>query len=225
MYYIGDVYTYGSRASTEYFQSGSWHPGPVLNVSRAFHVAAELDDGRKLVAGGHHWPGGTHYTLDSAEIYDPAQDTWSLIAPMNYRRYLGAAAKLQDGRVLVTGGSYTPVPSDYQTTNASSEIFDPATNLWSEVQPMTLQRVLHTAVLLQNGKVLVVGGFVYGTSTAWTLTELYDPASDTWTPAGDLTDGRWSHTATLLPDGRVLVVGGVNASGPLASVEIFTPDP
>ena len=64
----------------------------------------------------------------------------------------------------------------------------------------------HTATLLPNGKVLVVGGFVAGQRVA--SAELYDPASGTWTATGNLRTPRNSHTATLLPNGKVLVVGG-----------------
>ena len=62
----------------------------------------------------------------------------------------------------------------------------------------------HTATLLPNGKVLVVGG--HGNPT---IAELYDPASGTWTATGrPMIRYHVEHTATLLPDGRVLVAGG-----------------
>jgi len=71
---------------------------------------------------------------------------------------------------------------------------------------LTTDRADHTATLLPNGKVLVVGGrqFFYDLASA----ELYDPASGTWTPTGSLNIPRRAHTATLLPDGKVLVAGG-----------------
>src|SRR6185369_11802338 len=75
---------------------------------------------------------------------------------------------------------------------------------------MNAARAWHTATLLQNGKVLVTGG--YGTS--WALlssAELYDPATGTWTVTGSMAHGRYSHTAALLPNGKVLVVGDAGA--------------
>jgi len=66
---------------------------------------------------------------------------------------------------------------------------------------MTTARVYHTATLLPNGQVLVVGGYV-------SSTELYDPATRTWTATSAMTTARTKHTATLLPNDQVLVTGG-----------------
>src|SRR5436853_5875150 len=75
---------------------------------------------------------------------------------------------------------------------------------------MTTARVNHTATLLRDGRVLIVGGDRTGTA------ELYDPATGTFTPTGNGIAGHGSFTdffngpstATLLPDGRVLIAGG-----------------
>ena len=83
----------------------------------------------------------------------------------------------------------------------------------------------HTATLLPNGKVLVVGGENrYGKfSSALNRAELYDPASGTWTATTNLTSARDNHTTTLLPNGRVLVAGGWNDDGASASAELYDP--
>jgi hypothetical protein len=71
----------------------------------------------------------------------------------------------------------------------------------------------HAATLLQDGRVLVAGGF---DSDNVKTAELYDPSSGTWAPTGDLNVARYGHTATLLPDGSVLIAKGSN-DGDLAS--------
>ncbi len=75
----------------------------------------------------------------------------------------------------------------------------------------------HTATLLNNGKVLVVGGWDGPLATA----ELYDPTKGTWSGTGSMAVGRNLHTATLLNDGTVLVAGGGFQS--LATAEIYDP--
>ena len=66
-------------------------------------------------------------------------------------------------------------------------------------------REQHTATLLDNGQILVAGGF---NGSEIRTAELYDPAIGTWTETGSLTDTHAGPTATLLTSGEVLLVGG-----------------
>ena len=87
---------------------------------------------------------------------------------------------------------------------------------------LTTPRDLHTATLLNNGKVLVAGGV--GPTTFPLVAELFDPASGTFTATGSLGAVRHSATATLLKNGKVLVAGGKGAPGtPTASAQLFDP--
>lgn len=95
---------------------------------------------------------------------------------------------------------------------------------WTAATPMSTERQGHTATLLDDGTVLVVGGIERNAPWAATTTaERYDPATDTWTPAASMRFPRADHTATRLPDGRVLITGGGEQSDPLASTEIYDP--
>ena len=67
---------------------------------------------------------------------------------------------------------------------------------------MHIARANHTATLLDNGKVLIAGGFDNSA-------ELYDPIAKTFSNTGDLSTARQNPSATLLPNGQVLVAGGL----------------
>src|SRR5438477_304143 len=73
------------------------------------------------------------------------------------------------------------------------------------------------AVLLQDGRVLVMGGEDHSGPMA--EAELYDPATGIWSPTGSMIEPRHEFTATLLPDGRVLVAGGYD----IATAEVYDP--
>jgi hypothetical protein len=149
---------------------------------------------------------------------------------MTLPRFIHRTAKLNDGRVLLTGGQSANAPASVITN--SVDAFNPADNSVSPVGPMTIRRWSHTATTLTDGRVLVTGGRTASTSATGVVlatAEIYDPVTNTWTEtAAPMNVARRSHTATLLPDGKVLIAGGGNGvstttSQPIQSVEIFDP--
>lgn len=94
-------------------------------------------------------------------------------------------------------------------------------NSWSSVPSMNHVRAAFTATLLNDGRVLVVGGQTADGDTA--TAEIYDPIMNTWTTAAEMSLPREQHTATLLPNGRVLIVGGYDNGVTLDFTEIYDP--
>ena len=88
----------------------------------------------------------------------------------------------------------------------------PAFARWRVIDSMNNARFRHTATLLPDGRVLVVGGVGLGETQASSV-ELYDPPSGTWSSKSPLTVSRWGHSASLLFDGRVMIVGGLTGGG------------
>ena len=88
-------------------------------------------------------------------------------------------------------------------------------------------RYNHTATLLPNGKVLVVGGLgVNGVYASLASAELYDPqhGDGRWAVTGSMSVGRTAFTATLLANGQVLVAGGSDYQiNCYATAELYNP--
>jgi hypothetical protein len=97
----------------------------------------------------------------------PLTGTWVAGGTLNQPRWLHAAVRLADGRVLVAGGGrYT----------ATAELYDPATNRWAPTGSMNVDRITFTATLLRDGRVLVVGRLSADGSGVQARAELYDPS-------------------------------------------------
>ena len=205
-----------------------WRATGNLNVGRYDHATTVLRDGRVLVAGGWTRYATFNESTPTAEIYDPATQTWTPTGALTVGRAGATASLLPDGRVLLAGG--TPAPG---AAVPVAEIWDPATGVWSLAPSMATPRAYHTATTLADGKVLVVGGSAPASqsdghseeSLVTATAEIYDPALGTWTSAGSLPTGpRTRHTATPLPGGRVLIAGGDGGAGAyLASTVIYDP--
>lgn len=145
----------------------------------------------------------------------------SEIAAMHIARASHSSTLLPNGEVLIaggfagSGGEYNP----YRT----AELFDPNSGTFQSIAEMSIGRSGHTATLLKNGKVLIVGGWT-GRYDLRGSAEIYDPATKTFTPTGNLAVERAGNTATLLADGRVLIAGGEDREeNKIASAEIYDP--
>jgi hypothetical protein len=190
-------------------------------VARTNASATLLADGRVLVVGGR--TGVDLVTTATAEVFDPATNSFSATDEMRVARARHAAELLQDGRVLVMGGvtgsdgAYTPT--------ASVEVWDPATGLFSDGPPLPRRRDLFTATQLLGGRgVLVVGGRDGATTLGDVLT--IDTALAAWTSHDPLAEPRFGHLALMFDNGdEVLLMGGRTGSDALAlgSVESFDP--
>jgi deoxycytidylate deaminase len=201
--------------------TGRFTPTGSLSAVRGSATATLLRDGRVLFAGGYNCaPAGADGTWASAELYDPATGTFSSTGAMAAPRQQHTATLLADGRVLIVGGLSGPAPAtagavilaSYRTAEtdaflATAELYDPTAGTFSRTGSMSTPHRGHTATLLQDGRVLVVGNGGESSPSS-RAADLYDPATGRFSKTGPMKTGRWLHTATLLQDGRVLILGG-----------------
>lgn len=157
-----------------------------------------------------------------------AAGSWQSTPPMSTGRWAPCAAAVVIPalppatpvvNVLVAGGY------DGLTTTSTADLYDLTAGAFIPTGPMLVGRNFATTTVLDNGKVLVAGGF---NDAAGSLreAELYDPALGAFRPTlGLMTAGRELFTATKLPNGKVLLTGGLNANSnsTIRSAELYDP--
>lgn len=205
-------------AEAEFFDPGKnvFQKSGRMLVPRAFHTATLLKNGDVLIAGGNSGGLQPETTLSGAEIFDFSNGSFVPTGDMKRKRYSHAAVLLNDGRVLITGGSSG---AEWKGRLRDAEIFDPNEKTFVSMEPMSLPRFNHQAatLALENGRVVIAG--------SGARVEIFDPSQNSFFSAnGNTGTGRIFSTVTLLPGGGVLITGGYNLGySPTPDAWLFNP--
>lgn len=183
-------------------------------------TATLLADGRVLIVGGTN-------AQRVAEIYDPVSGKFSLTDSLSTPHSYHTATLLPNGTVLIAAGQDQVAGPQ---THPVAELYDPQSGTFSMTDSLTEDRSGHTATLLSNGQVLIVGGIqttTPGSGIALRTCEFYDTSTGTFSPTQDMGGYRGSsHSATLLNNGLVLVAGGSSGNSSDLydpAMELWTP--
>ena len=204
----GDAAGFSTLASAELYDpvANTWTATGSMNEARTRPTASVLPNGKVLVVGGLRGPAPFSFS-STAEVYDPATGSWTLLpTPLSTARAQHAAQLLPGGTTLLVAGG---VNSGGFVTSAELYAVD-----GSATTPIAFggSGNVMLSVPLDDGSVLV-------TSDAGTTAWRFDPHTSTWTTS-TRNSSRTLPTMTLLADGRVLLAGG---SG-LNTAEIYNPD-
>ena len=227
---VGGISQYGpdflSNTASELYSpvTGTFEPGPSTKDGRWQHTATRLKDGRVLVVGGRPNNCAVQCSLDAlktAEIFDPATNTWTAAGKLSVSRSGHSAGLLDDGRVVIFGGMTNEdqgVPTQQVT---QVEVWDPATGKFSNFGKLHMGRAFHTLTRLHSGSFLLANGYddnEYPTNT----TEIFDPETQVST-FGPVTQSiRIRGTATKLRTGEVLITGGNDTTaGGVRYIELY----
>jgi hypothetical protein len=177
-----------------------------MKIPRSAHTATLLRNGLVLIAGGDTRLGDSNAVTASCELFDPKSGEWRSTTSMLDARSSHVAVPLNDGRVLVIGGSAGRLGE-----LRNCEIYDPKSETWSRTGAIKIERAGLAATLLPNGSVLAVGGYnSLGGRSYFSLSEIFDPATGQWRQSQPISSPATTPTLSVLRDGRVLVSGGFN---------------
>ena len=184
--------------------------GP-MKATRAMHTATLLASGplagNVLIAGGISDESAGDAA--SAELYDPTTGQFTSTGAMSMPRQGHSATWLDPsvvtgalaGKVLIAGGG------DIRSPSNTAEVYNPQNGTFTPAGAMSTPRILHAAILLSNGQVLVAGGQSSETEFL-SSAELFNPATVSFSPTGKMINLQIGASATTLESGLVLIAGG-----------------
>ena len=182
---------------------GVWTRKPAMLMTRS-EVAVAALDGKIYVVGGSV-PG--RLALAVTEQYDPVRESWLERAPLP--RALSHVGLVAAGGLLYAIGGFASPTADHEDAVAALYAYDPKSDSWRELAPMSAPRGSVGAVAL-GGMIHAIGGRGPDKRTV-ALHEIYDPATDRWRKAAPLAMAR-DHLAAIVADGRIHVIGGRTGS-------------
>lgn len=134
-------------------------------LPRSNQDAAALDRSSSDIRAPDHRRGD----VTDADLGSPADSTagdqtrpptgWAKAQPMLHPRSNHTATPLDDGTVLVAGGRYFSSSPYYWGGTDQAERYNHQTGAWQDVGPMPRKHWEHQAVRLQDGKVMIIGGY------------------------------------------------------------------
>jgi len=172
----GRVFLAGSDRHTKFLDPtgvGQWIDGPTTKfANRDYGTAVMYAPGKVMIAGGAIPP------TDTAEVINlnDASPAWRFTGSMKHPRRHLTGTVLPDGKVLITGGTSGPGFNNETQAVFSAELWDPATEKWTELSSMTILRVYHSiALLMPDARVLVGGGGEGANGTDEPNIEMFSP--------------------------------------------------
>lgn len=197
----------GSHSITAVYNGNSSYPSKTSSV---------LTESVLTVSSITVSPGSLSLPLSSVERYVATavhSDNSTQVIPsgVTWNSTNTATASIDStGLMTGVGQGQTTIQATFNSVTGSSSLTIGVPSFRS-VGSLNTSRTGHTATLLQNGQVLIVGGNydpAGGNDSTLTSAELYNPVTQTFTYTGSLNTPRAGHTATLLPNGNVLIAGG-----------------
>jgi len=146
----------------------AWTPvtDPMVSA-RGGHTATLINkgsnSGKVLICGGQTGTGPTTIT-NTCEVFTPntatpALGTFDAVQPMSSERLGHSASAISEGRVFVAGGTRWDVAAATFTYLPTTEIYDPENGEWQTTSNLTQGRTDHSAVVLNNGTIMIAGGY------------------------------------------------------------------
>jgi len=214
----------GDTASTLIYHrpTNTWSSGSNASQPRS-ELAGVCAQGPDSVGRVYAIGGRFSDVLNTNERYDPASNTWAVMAPMpTARAGLCATWVSSQNRIYAIGGR-TGITPNTGTPLSANEEYDSLANSWTlrSAMPVPVMDIYSCAFHPGTGLIYVIGGF-NGTSQS-NLVQRYDPFANVWLAAGASMPTARSNAIAGVCGGDIYVVGGYNGSSSVSTNERYDP--
>ena len=209
------LFLVGFGAAPSLVEGQTPEPGEIVEIERSQavrsnHTETLLRNGQVLLIGGTDdrlVNTSALSVLRSAELFDPEANTFRLTGAMTFPRWGHTATLMDDGTVLVVGGLFTNNVDQRAAFATQPEIYDPSSGEFTLLEQELARRFGHSAVMLPDGSVLIVGGSIGRGIEPSPALQRYDPATRLIETVGEHALPATYTAASLLPDSTVLLAG------------------
>jgi N-acetylneuraminic acid mutarotase len=216
----------GFTGATEVYDpaTDTWQTKLSMPTPRA-DLCASVADGKIYCIGGKkHWSFDPFYQeLNVTEVYDPAQNSWTVKSAIPVP-VLGAASAVLDGKIYVIGGSRHFQMGPDLATIGSNQVYDPENDTWTTRASLPAEESYGAAVttsgITSPKRIYFIGGS--NTSDYNTVAYSYDSGSDVWSVGASMLTPR-EYLGLVVVDDILYAIGGVNDDNWLSVNEQYMP--
>ena len=212
----GGTFSPTTRVDIYDVASDTWTQGADMPLGESGCAAVAGPDGLiYAMGGGDQYVSMMGWPSSDAQAYNPATDTWTVLASLPYPSGGSQAVVGKDGNIYLPGGM-----DNNSEAVSTFQMYSPSSQTWTVLQASLPNAVDDAGVAAgADGRIYVVSGVYFDWNqccgaNAYNTVQAYDPRYplSTWSGAASLPDVRYGGKAVTLPDGQILVAGGY-ASG------------
>ena len=193
----------------------SWKIKKEFPVNTGTNSSCVINDKLYILGGLKNFANRDTSGQKQALVYDPACDTWDSIPKMLYERGEGSTACVFDNKIYVFGGLHAIPEIPHLFIIGKSEMYDPISNIWTELADMPVAVVNHIS-LVHNNKLYVFGGdsgtFTASKSYGTNIIQEYDPATNKWSLMQGMPFNRGNMTGQKVGNFVYLISIGVSST-------------
>jgi N-acetylneuraminic acid mutarotase len=160
LYAIGGIDSSGTTTTNQAYdpKTNTWTEKAPMPTARE-HLTSAVVDGNLYAIGGRQTDNDSPKgNFNKVEMYNPANDSWTIMEQMPTKRSgIAAAVSPADNNIYVFGGENPFGIEGPKKTFDVVEKYDPKTNIWTKEESMPTAR--HgLAAMATDGKIYVISG-------------------------------------------------------------------